>query len=245
MGQLSRGARHRTSGGMSERRPPVPAHAREAHWLGAMPTTAAKVLRRGSTVRGYQVGELVFSPSAVPAHVYVLEDGLVRLFRLTPAGEEFTLRYIRPGELFGEMSVVSGRPREGFAQARVASKILWITRAAFVTTLRAHNSLLYSVTKKIAGRVIEYQSRAEELIFQDARRRLARFLLRVATKHGQRDGEGLTVALPLTHAEIASGIGTSRQTVSRFLRELIDAGLVTRSGGQLVLPDPSRLEAIE
>jgi CRP/FNR family transcriptional regulator, cyclic AMP receptor protein len=245
MGQLSRGAGHRQSGGMSERRLPVPVHAREAHWLRAMPVTAANVLRRASTVRTYQAGELVFSPSPDPPHIYVLEDGLIRLFRLTPAGEEFTLRYIRPGELFGEMSVVSGRPREGFAQARAASKILRIPRAAFVATLRADNSLLYSVTKTIAGRVIEYQSRAEDLIFLDARRRLARFLLRVATKHRQRDGKGLTVALPLTHAEIASGIGTSRQTVSRFLMELIDAGLVTRSGGQLVLPDPARLEAID
>jgi CRP-like cAMP-binding protein len=187
----------------------------------------------------------VFSPSPDPAHIYVLEDGLVRLFRLTPAGEEFTLRYIRPGELFGEMSVVSGRSREGFGQARVASEILRIPRVAFVATLRAHNSVLYSVAEKIAGRVIDCQSRAEDLIFLDARRRLARFLLRVATKHGQRDGEGLTVALPLTQAEIASGIGTSRQTVSLFLRELTDAGLVTRSGGQLVLPDPPRLQAIE
>jgi len=245
MGRQSRGARHRKSGGMSERRPPVPVHAREAHWLGAMPAPAAKVLRRASTVRGYQAGDLVFSPSPDPAHIYVLEDGLVRLFRLTRAGEEFTLRYIRPGELFGEMSVVSGRPRQGFAQARVASKILRIPRAAFVATLRTHNSLLYSVTKKIAGRVIDYQSRAEDLIFLDARRRLARFLLRVATKHGQPDGKGLTLALPLTHAEIASGIGTSRQTVSRFLKELINAGLVTRSGGELVLPDPARLEAID
>ena len=242
MARRPREVRHRVSGGISERI--VCLHARALDWLRGMPAAAVRVLRRASTIRDYQAGELVFSPSPDPRHVYVLEDGLVRLFRLTPTGQEFTLRYARPGELFGEMSVVSDRPREGFAQARVASKILRIPRAAFVATLRAYNPVLYAVTRKIAGRVIDYQGRAEDLVFLDARRRLARFLLRVATEHGRRAGEGLTVTLSQTHAEIASFIGTSRQTVSVHLGELSRAGLITRRGGQLDLPNPARLEAI-
>ena len=229
---------------MSGGRSPAGLHAREEDWLRGMPAAAAKVLRTASTVRGHQSGELVFSPSREPTHVYVLEAGLVRLFRLTSTGAEFTLRYVRPGELFGEMSVVSDRPREEFAQARVASTILHIPRGAFVATLRAHNPVLHSVAKKMAGRVIDYQSRAEDLVFLDARQRLARFLLRIARQHGQRDGEGLTVGLSLTHAEIASVIGASRQTVSVHLGELSSAGLITRRGGQLDIPDPARLEAI-
>ena len=209
-----------------------------------MPAAAAQALRGASTIRDYQAGGLVFSPSHDPRHVYVLEDGLVRLLRLTPTGEEFTLHYVRPGELFGEMSVVSDRPREGFAQARVASKILQIPRATFVATLRAHNAVLYSVAKKSAGRVLDYQSRAEDLVFLDARRRLARFLLRLANEHGQRNGEGLTVGLSLTHAEIASAIGTSRQTVSLHLGEFSAAGLITRRRGHLDVPNPAQLEAI-
>jgi CRP/FNR family transcriptional regulator len=113
-----------------------------------------------------------------------------------------------------------------------------------VATLRAHNAVLYALAKKIAGRVVDYQSRAEDLVFLDAGRRLARFLLRAARKHGQWDGEGLTVGLSLTHAEIASVIGTSRQTATLHLNEFCRAGLITRRGRQLDLPDPGRLEAI-
>jgi len=229
---------------MSGRRPPVVPHAREEGWLRTLPAAVAKMICRGSTVRDHQAGELVFSPSREPKHVYVLEDGLLRLFRLTPTGEEFTLRYVHPGELFGEMSVLSDRPREAFAQARAASRVLHIPRVVFVATLRAHNPVFHSVARKIAGRVIDCQGRAEDLVFLDARRRLARFLLRFAKKHGERDGERLTVGLPLTHAEIASVIGTSRQTVSLYLGALSSAGLITRRGGQLDLPNPARLEAM-
>jgi CRP/FNR family transcriptional regulator len=244
MGRIPRGGRQGKAGGVAKRRSPVSLQAGEVDWFGTLPAAAAKVLCRASTVRDHQAGELVFSPSRDPTHVHVLVNGLVRLFRLTPTGEEFTLRYVRPGELFGEMSVLRERPREAFAQTRVASKILYTPRAAFVATIRAHNPVLYALAKKIAGRVVCYQSRAEDLVFLDARRRLARFLLRAARKHGQRDGECLTVGLSLTHAEIASVIGTSRQTVTLHLNEFRRAGLITRRGGQLDLADPARLEAI-
>jgi len=209
---------------------------READW--------AKVLRRASTVRAHRAGEMVCSPASDPTHVYVLVSGLVRLFRLTRAGDEFTLRYVRPGQLFGELAVLRERPREAFAETRAASTILYTPRAAFVATLRAHNPVLYALAKTVAGHVVDYQSRAEDLVFLDVRRRLARFLVRTGREHGQRNGEALTLSLPLTHAEIASVIGTARQTVTRHLNAFARAGLIRRRGGQLSLADLPRLEAL-
>jgi CRP-like cAMP-binding protein len=203
-----------------------------------------KAFRQAATMRRYQAGESVFGPSRDPQRVYVLQDGLVRIFRVTPTGAEFTLGYVRPGELFGEVSILSDEPRETFAQAKVASKILTVPRTAFVAMLQAHNPVLYSVAKKIARRVIDLQSRAEDLIFLGARSRLARLLLRLAKDYGQPHDEGRAIGLPLTHEEIATLMGTSRQTVSLLLRELTAAGLVARRGRQLILPRPASLEAI-
>jgi len=219
-------------------------HTPRVDWLRTLPAAAVKALRQVSSVRAYEAGQSVFGPSRDPQQVYVLEDGLVRIFRMTPAGAEFTLGYVRPGELFGEVSVLGDNPRESFAQAKVASRSLSIPRAAFLAMLRAHNPVLYSVTKRIAQRVIALGSRAEDLIFLDARGRLARLLLRLADEHGRRDDRGLAIGLPLTHGEIATLIGTSRQTVSLLLRELTDGGLVARRGRHLVLPKPAGLEAI-
>jgi CRP-like cAMP-binding protein len=219
-------------------------HTPRVDWLRTLPADTGKALRQASTVRCYHAGESVFGPSRDPQRVYVLEDGLVRIFRMTPTGAEFTLGYVRPGELFGEVSVLSDEPGETFAQAKVASQILIVPRAAFVAMLQAHNPVLYSVTKKIARRVIDLQSRAEDLIFLGVRIRLARLLLRLAKEHGERHDEELAIGLPLTHEEIATLIGTSRQTVSLLLREMTAAGLVARRGRQLILPKPTGLEAI-
>ena len=72
----------------------------------------------------------------------------------------------------------------------------------------------------------------------DARTRLARLLLRLAEEHGCRSGQSLTTGLPLTHEEVATLMGTSRQTVSLHLAELTKAGLVARRGRLLLLPNP-------
>jgi CRP/FNR family cyclic AMP-dependent transcriptional regulator len=213
-------------------------------WLGTLPVGEAKALREASRVRSYGAGESVFGPSREPNEIYVLEGGLIRILRVTPTGAEFTLRYVQPGEVFGDIAVMSGHPRETFAQAKTASKVLHLPRAAFLGVLRAHSSVLYSVTRRIARRFIELQSRAEELIFLDARTRLARVLLRLAGEHGYRSEQGLTIGLPLTHEEVATLIGTSRQTASLYLGELTKAGLVARRGRQVILPNPGALEAV-
>jgi CRP/FNR family cyclic AMP-dependent transcriptional regulator len=214
------------------------------NWLRTLPAAETRALRAASRERSYQAGESVFGPVRDPNEIYVLEGGLVRLFRVTPTGSEFTLRYVQPGEVFGHIAVMSGKPRETFAQAKIASKVLHLPRAAFLALLRAHNSVLYSVTKRIARRFVDLQSHAEDLIFLDARTRLARLLLRLAGEHGYRSGQNLTIGLPLTHEEVATLIGTSRQTASLYLGELTKAGLVARRGRQVILPDPGALEAI-
>jgi CRP/FNR family transcriptional regulator len=195
-------------------------------------------------VRSYQAGESVFGPAREPNEIYVLEGGLVRIHRVTPTGAEFTLRYVQPGEVFGDIAVMSGKPRETFAQAKTASKVLHLPRAAFLAVLRAHNAVLYAVTRKLARRVIDLQTHAEDLIFLDARTRLARVLLRLAGEHGYRAEQSLTIDLPLTHEEVATLIGTSRQTASLHLGELTKAGLVARRGRHVLLPNPGGLAAI-
>lgn len=219
-------------------------HTPSVTWLAALPASDADALRRASTVQTYRRGESVFGPAREPDYVCLLEEGLVRIYRVSPAGREFTVGFVRPGELFGEVSVMSDKPRESFAEAKLPSRILRMPRAAFVTMLRTHNPVLYEVTKRIAERLVKCQSRAEDLLFLDTRARLARLLVRLAREHGRQDGAGTTLGLPLTQQELATLVGATRQTVNDLLREMVAVGLVERRRRQLFLPNPTAIEAI-
>lgn len=219
-------------------------HTPKIDWLALLPPAAAETIRRASTSRAYSAREPVFGPTRNPEHVYLLEQGLVRIFRISPTGDEFTVGYVRPGEVFGEVSVLTAQPRESFAQARVPSTILRIPKEAFIRAVRASNPVLYEVTKQMGERLLRLGSRAEDLVFHDARTRLARLLLRLAHEFGHPADGGLAVGLPLTQEEMGRLVGATRQTVSIALRELAAAGLVERHGRELFLPHTQRLRQV-
>jgi CRP-like cAMP-binding protein len=174
----------------------------------------------------------------------MVEEGLVRIFRVSPTGDEFTVGYVRPGEVFGEVSVMAQRPRESFAQASVPSRILRIPKEAFIRAVRASNPVLYEVAKRIGERLLTLQSRAEDLVFHDARTRLARLLLRLADEFGHSVDGGLAVGLSLTQEDMAKLIGATRQTVSALLRELATDGLLERRGRQFFVTRPQSLRQL-
>lgn len=219
-------------------------HLRKIDWLAALPKAQADAVRRASTTRVCNRGEFVFDPVEHPAHVYLLEEGLVRIVRLSPSGEELTLGYVRPGELFGAVSVIAGSARESFAEARTRVRVLRIPKGIFFKTVRANNSVLYEMTKLIGGRLVRCQSRIADLVFRDVRSRLANMLLSLAREYGHQTDRGLAIGLPLTQAEMATLIGTTRQSVNAVVHEMTAAGLVVRRGRELLITDLHALRAL-
>lgn len=210
-------------------------HLPKVEWFKTLRSSEAEAIRRASATRVYQRGEAIFGPARHPDHVYLLEEGLVRIYRISPRGHQLTVGYVRPGEVFGEVSVLTDKPRRSFAEARNRSRVLQIPRPVFIKALQSTSVVLYGVTKKIGDRLISCQSRIEDLIFYNVPTRLARLLLRMAEEFGREIKDGRSVGLPLTQREIATLIGTTRQTVSAAMRELTDVGLIRRRGKELLL----------
>lgn len=213
-------------------------------WLALLPKSTAETIRRASSPHRYGPREAVFGPTQNPDHVCLLEEGLVRIFRVSSTGEEFTVGYVRPGEVFGEVSVLTGQPRHSFAQAWVPSKVLRIPKEAFIRAVRGSNPVLYEVAKRVGERLLKLQSRAEDLVFYDTRTRLARLLLRLGHEFGHPVDSGLVVGLPLTQEEMGRLIGATRQTVSLAFRDLAAAGLLKRHGRELFLLHTRKLRQL-
>jgi CRP-like cAMP-binding protein len=215
-----------------------------AGWVATLPADVAAALRERSTSIACRRGQRIFGPTRAPEHVYLLEEGVVRLFRLSADGGEVILGYVRPGELFGEVSVITDRPRETFAECRATARVLRIPRGLFVQTVQANSAVLYELTKRIGERVRRYQSRLEDLVLRNARTRLALTLVRLLDEAATSGAAPGRLGFPLTQEELARLIGTTRQTVNIMLSEFADSGLVRRVGRDLHVGDPDGLRAI-
>ena len=217
-------------------------HLSNINWLNELPQAEAETLRQSANVVDFAAGELIFSPAPDPEHVFILETGLVRIYRESNNAAEVTFGYVQSGEVFGELAAFDERPRESFAIAVEPSRVLKINAQVFSHAIQAKSSIVFSVTKQVEGRFKQIESRVEDLVFLNARSRLARILLELANRFGVANNQGQAIQLNLTHAELATLIGASRPTVSITLGEFEDEKIISRESGKIIIIDKNSLQ---
>jgi len=217
-------------------------HLQDVDWLSELSYDERETLRKKSFRRQYDGGEIVFMPVPNPDSVYLLEAGLVRIYRLSETGLETTLGYVRAGEVFGELAVFGDYPRESFAQAVDPSMVWKIPRHSFQPYVESRPGLAFEVSKQIGERLKRIESRVENLVFRDVASRVILILLELARQFGleRKDGSVL-VDVHITQAELATLVGSTRQSVNATLGELNEKGLVGREGRQVVILKPAEL----
>ncbi len=219
-------------------------HIARVHWLRSLDPDEAEALRRGCSVREYARGQTIFAPTAEPDAIYLLEHGLVRIFRVSPGGEQLTLYFVHPGQVFGELSVIGDKSRESFAQATRRSVVWRMDRDALLRMMRASPRAAFEITKQVAGKLKRIESRVADLVFRPLRVRLARTVLLLAEDFGEPEGPWVSIELPLTQAELGTLVGATRQSVSECFRELAAARILTRERGRLLVLQPEALKRI-
>ena len=129
-------------------------------------------------------GEIVFTPVPTPQSVYLLEKGLVRIYRLSEKGSEATFGYVQPGEIFGELSAISELARESYAEAAAPSVVWHLPIEQFRRFLGSRPGVGRNVSQQLADRLRRIERRVEGLIFHDARLRLAVIVNELAEHFG-------------------------------------------------------------
>ena len=220
-------------------------HLHKFDWLAELSAAESDDLRRQSVQREYAAGDMIFTPALHPHSVYLLEHGLVRIYRASSTGAETTFGYVIPGEVFGELAVFSTGPRESYARA-VRRSLVWRLRSAAIReVLASHPGIVMAVTKQVGSRLKRIESRVEHLVFRSVPSRVAGILLELAEDFGRREDHGTLIDLAISQEELATLIGASRQTVNASLRELERDRVVRRDGRRLVLLDDRALQKLK
>jgi CRP-like cAMP-binding protein len=194
--------------------------------------------------RTFRRGEPIYLPADASDAAMVLAEGRVKIGALTSDGKQTILAFIEPGELFGELEALDGGPREEFAEAAEKSTVVLMPAEALRRLIEADPTLALSVTKLIGLRRRRIERRLKSLLFRSNRQRLVSLLLELADQYGQPSDEppGIRLGIKLSHQDMASVIGSTRETVTVVLGELQSEGLVNIGRRKIVLSDLSMLE---
>ncbi len=178
-----------------------------------------------------------YLPGDPSSNVYLLKRGRVKLANTAASGKEVTFDILEPGEVFGELEVLEGLPRETAAEALDDAMICVIRREDFDRYLAMHPNITVKLTKLIGLRLRRIQSRIEDLVFRDVPARLAHLLLELSKSDGAQEPRGIRIKAKLTHQEMANLIGCSRETVSATLGQFRDEGLLQLDGRTMTILD--------
>jgi CRP/FNR family cyclic AMP-dependent transcriptional regulator len=165
--------------------------------------------------------------------MYLLVSGRVKVSLASPDGKELALNYLDAPGHFGEMSLVDSEPRSADVIAVTDVEVLALEAKDLSAAIQLQPRLALSLIATLSRRLRSTISRLEDLAFHDATHRVMRVLLNVAT--ASYEARGVPVIAGLTHYEIATLAGTSRETASRIISSLVKEGVLATKGRRIVV----------
>ncbi len=193
-------------------------------------------LAERTTMREVRRGQVICHPSEQPQQLYLIKEGRVKLSRYSPQGREQILGLLEPGNLFGELLLV-GEYEPVHVEAFEDGLICTLSREDFFDLIRRHPELLIRVIRALADRLRAVEEEIVDLAFLNVPGRLAAVILRLAETQNRHDGNEARLPLRITHHEIASMIGATRETVTNTLSRFRDERLITIDQGHIIIRD--------
>ncbi|EPR43173.1 transcriptional regulator, Crp/Fnr family [Desulfovibrio sp. X2] len=193
-----------------------------------------EALRAIFVSRRYGRRRIIFRPGEAENMVFIVASGKVRIF-FAHEDKELTLSILKPGDIYTTHT-------RAFVQAFKDSTILTADAEAFRRALPDHPALAYSMIRVLGDLLRKAYSMIIRLAFLSARRRLEEYLAHEAEQRGMKSPDGVRVHLDLTVEQLASILGSTRQTISSLLGEMASEGLLHKEErGVYNIPDPALL----
>ena len=198
-------------------------------------------LGRYMTRHKFRRGEVVFYQGDPSGKLYVVEEGWVKLTRHSEAGDELLIDVFGPGSIFGEVSIFTNQPRSGTVTAIENLTMTSLSRDSFRRLVQSHPQVAIGCLEILANRLRMMDELAQDMSFLDVPARLAKRLLELASQRGIDTPEGTLIDLRITQEELATMVGTTRESTNKTLALFRRQGILGKQGGRLVIRDRERL----
>ena len=203
-------------------------------YFGALDRAELERLARTLIERSFEKDEMIFLEGEPCQGLYIVRDGLVKIYKISDEGREQILRYMSPGESFNEVAVFDGGTNPANVSAVQASTLWVVPSASVVDLITRRPEVALAVIRYLGARVRHLVALVEDLALRHVTARLAKLLLETAT--GQQP--------TLTQQEMASRLGTVREMIGRSLKQMEAKGLIELERGKIVILDRKGLEKL-
>jgi CRP/FNR family transcriptional regulator, dissimilatory nitrate respiration regulator len=207
--------------------------------FSALDDLALAELAAAGQTRRVKVGETIFRDGQPADALYVVLDGSVKIFRLSPKGDQQILHLYGPGQTFAEAAVWAGRAYPASAEAVTETHLLLIPRTTVEQTIRKDPGAALAMLAGMSRKLQEFADLIDDLSLKDVPARLAGVLVAEAKR-----ADAFTFQLRQSKRELAAQIAAAPETLSRALKKLTADGLIDVDGPNISLLDLPALQAL-
>jgi len=205
-------------------------------FMPALDSQARAELQALGRRRKFPKGAVLFAEGQTSDRVMVVLSGRVKVSYLTEEGKEVVLGLAGPGELLGEMSFLDRDPHSASNTALDTVETLVIPSADFQEYLGQHPAAAMALLRLLSRRLRESDQMRVEFAAHDSVGRVARRLIELAERFGQKNEDNVQITLQLSQEEMAGWIGSSREAVNKALAMLRALGWIeTQRRGVTIL----------
>jgi len=188
-------------------------------------------------IRTVDKGEILFLQGDPARGFYTLLSGLIRVYKSSPEGKEYTLHIIRPGQMFAEAAIFGGEKFPANSIALEESVVAFFAKDRFVNLIANSPNISLKMISALSGFVRDFNQQIENLSLKEVSTRLALFLLGRAEASGKNK-----IILDISKSELAKSLGTVGETLSRNFRKMKELGILEIDGKNIVILDFQKLQ---
>ncbi len=185
--------------------------------------------------RTFRSGEVIFHREDPGQVLYVIKEGKVKISLINPDGQEISLVVFGKGECFGEFAILDGLTRSADAIAMEKVECYTLQRSDFHKAIMKNPKIAIQVMEVLSKRLRSTDQMVEDLIFLDVYGRVAKKLLELADTHGTKVENGIRIDVRLTQQELASMVGSSRESVNKVMGYFTDKNFISTDKHKITL----------
>ena len=193
----------------------------------------------------YPAGTVLYAENEPPRGLFILCSGQVKLSISSGSGKTLITRMVPAGEALGLTSVMSGKPYPATAETVTPAQLKFVKREDFKRFMEEHKEVSFNIARQL---IEECESDATQIralgLANTAAERLANLLLGWCEESGSPSASGMRFPVLMTHEEISQLIGTSRETVTRLLKEFRSRKYLSVKGSTLFVHDLAALRSL-
>lgn len=193
-------------------------------------------LDRITTMSTVRRGKVFYRPEELGEVLFILKQGRVQLYRISPEGKKLVITTLEEGSLFGEMALLGQQMHSTFAEAITDCTICVMSRADLERLILQRPQVALRILEITGRRLRDAESRLEDLAFKGIPARLSSLLLRLAGDDDEIVG--------LTHQDLAEMVGTYRETATQVLNDLKSRGLIGIGRKRITILDREGLQNV-